>query len=64
MSDLDHIHKRPGMYIGTIGNGSHESDVIYNPVRSCYQWSNLRTHDELKELLRERKEKTQYILYA
>lgn len=30
---LDHIRKRPGMYIGKIGNGSSEHDGIYTLLR-------------------------------
>ena len=29
LSSLDHIRKRPGMYIGRMGNGAHEDDGIY-----------------------------------
>ena len=29
LSSLEHIRKRPGMYIGRLGNGSHPDDGIY-----------------------------------
>lgn len=29
LSSLEHIRKRPGMYIGRLGNGSHQDDGIY-----------------------------------
>ena len=29
LSSLEHIRKRPGMYIGRLGNGSQSSDGIY-----------------------------------
>ena len=36
MLDLDHIRKRPGMYIGTLGDGSHESHGIYNLLKIVF----------------------------
>ena len=33
---INHIRKRPGMYIGTLGNGSHESDGIYNLLKIVF----------------------------
>jgi topoisomerase-4 subunit B len=29
LSSLEHIRKRPGMYIGRLGDGSHQDDGIY-----------------------------------
>ena len=29
LSSLEHIRMRPGMYIGRLGNGSHQDDGIY-----------------------------------
>ena len=29
LSSLEHIRKRPGMYIGRLGDGSHPDDGIY-----------------------------------
>ena len=29
LSPLEHIRLRPGMYIGRLGNGSHQDDGIY-----------------------------------
>ena len=29
LSDMDHVRTRPGMYIGRLGDGSHEEDGIY-----------------------------------
>jgi len=29
LSSLEHIRKRPGMYIGRLGNGAHPDDGIY-----------------------------------
>ena len=29
LSPLEHIRRRPGMYIGRLGNGSHIDDGIY-----------------------------------
>ena len=29
LSSLEHIRKRPGMYIGRLGNGTHPDDGIY-----------------------------------
>ena len=29
LSSLEHIRKRPGMYIGRLGNGAHQDDGIY-----------------------------------
>lgn len=29
LSPLEHIRLRPGMYIGRLGNGTHEDDGIY-----------------------------------
>ena len=29
LSSLEHIRKRPGMYIGRLGSGSHPDDGIY-----------------------------------
>ena len=36
MLDLNHIRKRPGMYIGTLGNGCHESHGIYNLLKIVF----------------------------
>ena len=36
MLDLNHIRKRPSMYIGTLGNGSHESHGIYNLLKIVF----------------------------
>jgi len=33
LSSLEHIRKRPGMYIGRLGNGSHPDDGIYILVK-------------------------------
>lgn len=33
MLEIDHISKRPYMYIGTLGDGNHESHGIYNLLR-------------------------------
>ena len=33
LSSLEHIRLRPGMYIGRLGNGSHQSDGIYVLVK-------------------------------
>ena len=29
LSSLEHIRKRPGMYIGRLGDGSHQDDGVY-----------------------------------
>ena len=29
LEDVDHIRRRPGMYIGRLGNGSNQGDGIY-----------------------------------
>ncbi len=36
MLEINHIRKRPGMYIGTLGNGSHESHGIYNLLKIVF----------------------------
>ena len=29
LDDMEHIRRRPGMYIGKLGDGSHSDDGIY-----------------------------------
>lgn len=36
MLEINHIRKRPGMYIVTLGNGSHESHGIYNLLKIVF----------------------------
>ena len=29
LNDMEHVRRRPGMYIGRLGDGSHQEDGIY-----------------------------------
>ena len=41
----EHIRRRPGMYIGKLGDGSHADDGIYVLLKEAVSYTPLRAHE-------------------